>query len=251
MVKIHSNPIEAIEFPWSSQISSNISSFPRVSWFHDIMTHRCPFQHVHTNISHGCVPRSPKIPRLSLRLRQEGRWSFIPGAELLLTVGEGRAELPRLFVVGGKESRRPGAMGWGWWVEGLRSTIYLEIAISINTGWWFGTFFVFSYIGNSHPNWLICFRGVQTTNQNINQYQPSIIDYLEIISTIRKYHIWGFNSTWWVDVVYHMVDGLMLKMGVYIPYKRGWKTFHMNSAIFLWWFPHIDGLFFWKACETW
>ena len=26
-------------------------------------------------------------------------------------------------------------------------------------------FFIFPYIGNNHPNWLICFRGVQTTNQ--------------------------------------------------------------------------------------
>ena len=33
------------------------------------------------------------------------------------------------------------------------------------TGWWFGTFFIFPYIyiGNSHPNWLIFFRGVETT----------------------------------------------------------------------------------------
>jgi hypothetical protein len=33
------------------------------------------------------------------------------------------------------------------------------------TGWWFGTFFIFPYIGNNHPNWLIFFRGVETTNQ--------------------------------------------------------------------------------------
>ena len=33
------------------------------------------------------------------------------------------------------------------------------------SGWWFGTFFVFPYIGYNHPNWLIFFRGVQTTNQ--------------------------------------------------------------------------------------
>ena len=39
---------------------------------------------------------------------------------------------------------------WGW---------------SQKTGWWFGTFFIFPYIGNNHPNWLIFFRGVQTTNQ--------------------------------------------------------------------------------------
>ena len=36
-------------------------------------------------------------------------------------------------------------------------------------GWWFGTFFIFPYIGNNHPNWLIFFRGVQTTNQLATQ----------------------------------------------------------------------------------
>ena len=34
-----------------------------------------------------------------------------------------------------------------------------------NAGWWFGTFFIFPYIGNNHPNWLIFFRWVETTNQ--------------------------------------------------------------------------------------
>ena len=33
------------------------------------------------------------------------------------------------------------------------------------SGWWFGTFFIFPYIGNNYPNWLIFFRGVETTNQ--------------------------------------------------------------------------------------
>ena len=33
------------------------------------------------------------------------------------------------------------------------------------SGWWFGTFFIFPYIGNSNPNWLIFFRWVETTNQ--------------------------------------------------------------------------------------
>ena len=35
----------------------------------------------------------------------------------------------------------------------------------IATGWWFGTFFIFPYIGNDHPNWLIFFKWVETTNQ--------------------------------------------------------------------------------------
>ena len=32
-------------------------------------------------------------------------------------------------------------------------------------GWWFGTFFIFPYFWNNHPNWLIFFRGVETSNQ--------------------------------------------------------------------------------------
>ena len=32
------------------------------------------------------------------------------------------------------------------------------------TGWWFGTFFIFPYIGNNPSHWLIFFRGVETTN---------------------------------------------------------------------------------------
>ena len=36
-----------------------------------------------------------------------------------------------------------------------------------NTGWWFGTFFIFPYIGNNYPNWRshIFQRGGPTTNQ--------------------------------------------------------------------------------------
>jgi hypothetical protein len=35
------------------------------------------------------------------------------------------------------------------------------------TGWWFGTVFIFPYIGKNSPIWLIFFRGVETTNQII------------------------------------------------------------------------------------
>ena len=44
----------------------------------------------------------------------------------------------------------------------------------IISGWWFGTFCMFPYIGNNHPKWPVFFRGVQTTNQ-ISIYIPYII----------------------------------------------------------------------------
>ena len=37
--------------------------------------------------------------------------------------------------------------------------------VGFYTGWWFGTFFIFPYIGINNINWLIFFRGVETTNQ--------------------------------------------------------------------------------------
>ena len=36
---------------------------------------------------------------------------------------------------------------------------------SCKSGWWFGTCFIFPCIGDNHPNWLIFFRVVETTNQ--------------------------------------------------------------------------------------
>ena len=35
-----------------------------------------------------------------------------------------------------------------------------------HAGWWFGTFVIFPYIGNKHPNRLLFFRGVENTNQH-------------------------------------------------------------------------------------
>ena len=37
----------------------------------------------------------------------------------------------------------------------------------MDTGWWFGTCAIFPYIGNTYPSWLIFFRGVETTNQDM------------------------------------------------------------------------------------
>ena len=60
----------------------------------------------------------------------------------------------------------------GWTQEELSLggiTLLREIPTVTFTGWWFGTFFIFPYIGNNHPNWLIFFRGVQTTNQVMSE----------------------------------------------------------------------------------
>ena len=46
---------------------------------------------------------------------------------------------------------------------------------SISSGGWFGTFFIFPYIGNNHPNWLSYFqRGGPTTNQSLWEWEVDV-----------------------------------------------------------------------------
>ena len=83
----------------------------------------------------------------------------------------------------------------------------MERGREINTGWWFGTCFIFPYIGNNHPNWLIFFRGVA-------QHQP-------------EYYFTHWNSRLW----FHQTSSKNLWVGqlpfVYLstwwgPLKQCW-----------------------------
>jgi hypothetical protein len=47
-----------------------------------------------------------------------------------------------------------------------------------NTGWWFGTFFIFPCIGNNNPNRLIFFRGVKPPTSIFIYLFNSLIVYL-------------------------------------------------------------------------
>ena len=63
--------------------------------------------------------------------------------------------------------RRIVSTAWFFCVQVQQNIFAPHPTRTIKTGWWFGTFFIFPYIGNNHPNWLIFFRGVETTNQKI------------------------------------------------------------------------------------
>jgi len=49
-----------------------------------------------------------------------------------------------------------------WGVDICILFIYIHTWLVV---WNFGTYFIVPYIGNNHPNWVIFFRGVETTNQ--------------------------------------------------------------------------------------
>ena len=64
----------------------------------------------------------------------------------------------------------PGILGW--------DSIYTV------TGWWFGIFFIFPYIGKNHPNWLIFFRGVETKPTSIKG----------ILTWLNEAYLWNMLS---------------------------------------------------------
>ena len=67
---------------------------------------------------------------------------------------------------------------------GSKNGTYMNIS-----GWRFGTFFIFPYIGNNNPNLLIFFKGVETTNQ------ISFFDVLVIVDV----HLFGKDGPTCVD----------------------------------------------------
>ena len=68
------------------------------------------------------------------------------------------------------------------------------------TGWWFGTFFIFPYIGNNHPNWLIFFRGVQTTNQIFTFTTGSFIGEM-LVNIPAPWSIWVPTLAYLEDLI--------------------------------------------------
>ena len=78
------------------------------------------------------------------------------------------------------------------WCEHLRNTLEIQwnTPVTTTTGWWFGTFFIFLYIGNNHPNWLIFFRGVATTNQMMF---PSKHHLLYLGGSVATFDYWRVN----------------------------------------------------------
>ena len=60
--------------------------------------------------------------------------------------------------------------------------------------------FTFPYIGNNHPNWLIFFRGVETTNQ-MKDWEFNMIFIMRSRAAWRKIEVWQGKMSWIVDLI--------------------------------------------------
>ena len=90
-------------------------------------------------------------------------WSFqLIGHYRCWHVGWHRRQVDHSVVPDGEGG---GLAAWQpcWWSWRGRELANVEWPLKM-AGWWFGTFFIYPYIGDNHPNWLIFFRRVQTTN---------------------------------------------------------------------------------------
>ena len=76
-----------------------------------------------------------------------------------------------------------------WWVFGKFIWVNrkkMEKIAKRESGWWFGTFFIFPHIGHNNPNWLIFFK------RGWN-HQPELV--AKIIDIQRNPQRWNFQST--------------------------------------------------------
>ena len=103
------------------------------------------------------------------------------------------------------------------------------------TGWWFGTFFIFPYIGNNHPNWRIFFRGVQTTNQ---MKVAVLLLFLDIPKSERS-SVWRWNDGSWCTRRKTARRGSIIQLSG-SQYWNLWKSVVWTLRIRCcnpWWFP--------------
>ena len=113
--------------------NSYVTNYQRVSWiFPCVSFFSLGFSHTNT---------SPPLQQHEAPSSTGRRCSLPSGPSPMEEVFSGE-----FLVLGG------GFMGCNWYTVARKSKRQY-------TGWWFGTFFIFAYIGNNHPNWLIFFRG--------------------------------------------------------------------------------------------
>ena len=105
---------------------------------------------------------------------------------------------------------------WNEYMEWIYGWIYGWPIILImwmnDDEWWFGTWISFFHIfGNSNPNWLIFFRGVETTNQDyMDEYMVDYNGWIAMLINedhwLKSPHTWYGLSTW-LDLATHTIPG--------------------------------------------
>ena len=102
--------------------------------------------------------------------------------------------------------------------------------------------FIFPYIGNNHPNWLIFFRGVQTTNQTKYGY----VAYVQIFffcdpgqqeRYLDGHAVWGTILPWMWTAFAQRTRNIQYNGGITCVHRRiHWIYIRMISEHIFRWF---------------
>ena len=111
--------------------------------------------------------------------------------------------------------------------------------------------FIFAFVGNNHPNWLIFFKGVETTNQINNVLLTNKSEFYAYVSSRRgektSKQSWGFSWTNHPKII--KKSSKNHQVTCVVRTKSGWftiKNLGVNpllcvSYMLLSWFCSFDG----------
>ena len=87
-----------------------------------------------------------------------------------------------------------------WYDGNVRNGRWWAV-MSMNSGWWFGTFLIFHNSWDDDPIWLIFFRGVETTNQNYSELTATSLEMMDV-SYKRNDYDPSFPVNWWITFLF-------------------------------------------------
>ena len=105
----------------------------------------------------------------------------------------------------------------GWTIQ--RSAWGAATMAKFTSGWWFETIFIFPYIANNNPNWLIFFRGVETTNQSS----------FEAVSLVTCRQLWEILS-----IILLILEGVLQPAAILWPTACSALSTQLHFSLWPW-----------------
>ena len=112
-------------------------------------------------------------------------------------------------------------------------------------GWWFGTFFIFPYIGNNHPNWLIFFqRGSNHQPDGITMVKKKVLVYVPL--PVRVPARGRLAAILWVNPIGGWFKTCHGKRSATSSSKKSSFIFFFRSTLEIDWQNQLEVFLFWR-----
>ena len=129
------------------------------------------------------------------------------------------------------------------WVRSKKSTNMIWLG-------WFGTFFIFPHVGNNHPNWLIFFREVETTNQwcfciCLFRYQSVVVSVSSCKEPKNMYMFWSVMTCEVRDILEGSLAGERRQAGI-LWHLMDLKMYRCSEKLYCCKLEYIGIIVSWK-----